>query len=173
MKLIFSFIFISFLAFCQKSDKTHFSKKSTCDTIPIFKIDSIRTHQLASINGIDSITDADNYFKDYKIDSIFIQKLNFNGIYLSCLKAVVRKEIYQYLKGIDSTEYESIMEIHTQHEVLIEGNKYSFNAKGSIGCRSIPESTLVSIDSKLYSLYSDHKIVGRLIILESITPKSG
>jgi hypothetical protein len=172
MKFLISFFLISFLAFCQKSDKTHLSKKSTRDNIPNLKIDPIKTHQFASINSIDSITDSDNYFRDYKIDSIFIKKLNFNGIYLSCFKAVVGKEIYQYLKGIDSTEYESIMKIHTQHELLIEGNKYSFNATGSMGCRSIPESTLVSIGSKLYSLYSDHNLVGRLIILKSITPKS-
>ena len=170
MKLLLCALVLSIIVLCQKNDKMQLSQKSSYDTILNLNNGPIKRHQLISINNIDSISDADNNFRNYKIDSIFIQKMNFNGIYLSCLKAVVRKEIYQYLNEIDSKEYESIMNIHTQHEILIEGNKYSFNAKGSIGCRSIPESPFVSIGSKLYSLYSDHNLIGRLIILESITP---
>jgi len=153
---------------CQKHKQSSDNK-----TIPTeLKMESPRPNTkeqgLFTLLGIDSVSDADNYFVGKEVDSISISRLHFEAIYLTCFKAVVRYELYDYLKNRFPQEYRAIKTIHTQHSVSVDSKILSFNAIGSYGCHSIPESSLVAVDSKVLSLFSKNIHLGKLIILDSI-----
>ena len=160
--------FLVTVIFCQQPEKNVDKKPYRFDSTLNSSKHASAEFKLSSLLSIDSITDADNYFTNVDIDSIAINSLHFDAIYLTCFKAVVNYHIYQYLKEHFPSEYNSILAIHTQHSILVDGHEFSFNAKGSYGCRSIPESSKVVIDSKVFSFFSENKHLGKLVIIESI-----
>lgn len=169
-RLLFILFLLTGINGCKQDEKP-FIKKEVTPISPNKKQPIVTPRfYLYKFLSLDSVSNSDYYFDGPEIDSITIDRFKFNAIYLECYKAHVQIDNYSFLQKRDYSEYQSISAIHTRHSVLVDGKKVSFNGKGSIGCRAVPESTLVSIDSKLYSLYSDYNLFGRLIILESITP---
>jgi len=122
-----------------------------------------------SICGIDSVVKADYVFADFLIDSITVRRHVFNAVYLYCFKGMIQPQNYRFFKNRQPDEYQRINDIHTAHLLNFGSNDFSFNGFGSIGCFSVPESTMVSVKSKVYSLFSGNKFMGRVIFLESIT----
>ncbi len=165
---IFILCLLFSILFCQRHKQSNGNKAIPIDLMQEYSRPTTKDHGLSTLLGIDSISDADNYFMGKEVDSISISKLHFEAIYLTCFKAVVRHELYTYLKSRFPLEYNAIKTIHTQHSISVDGKVFSFNAIGSYGCHSIPESSLVAIDSKVLSLFSKNNLLGKLIILESV-----
>ena len=161
----FILLFIS----CQSHEKSDAHQKAVPKS-PAYKQNNISSQYLYfSLSGMDSIVETDNFFVNSTIDSIAIEKLGFIAVYLYCFKGGIHEQNYHYLKKNNPVEYNALTAIHTAHLIIVNGQEYSFNGKGSIGCwRTIPESTRVSIDSKVYSLFSKRKQLGKLVVLESI-----
>ena len=154
---------------CQNNNKKEFTEIRTTDSLLVEPLQDTARFKLSSFNGFDSVANSDFYFMGSDIDSISIKKMRFEAIYLNCFKALLQNENYKFLKTHNAVEYKTIMAIHTRHMLLVNGTEYSFNGKGSMGCwRNIPESTSVSVNSKVYSLFSNRKHLGKLVILESI-----
>jgi hypothetical protein len=153
---------------CQKHKQSNDNKAIPIDSMMVSSRPNTKERGLSTLLGIDSVSDADNYFVGKEVDSISISKLHFEAIYLTCFKAVVRYELYAYLKNRFPLEYNAIKTIHTQHSISVDNKVFSFNAIGSYGCHSIPESSLVAVDSKVLSLFSKNNHLGKVIILDSI-----
>lgn len=168
-----TYLFLCLLIFvlfaCQNENKMEIHEKKAGDSLACGQSLDTARFTLSSFLGLDSVANSDFYFMDSVVDSITTEKLAFEATYIYCYKALVHQANYRYFQTRDPSEYKSIMAIHTEHLLVVNGKEYSFNGKGDIGCsRSIPENTMVSIDSKVYSFFSNRKGLGKLVVLESI-----
>lgn len=173
IKRIYFVLILLFFCGCHGQKRNEKDTNQAVDTVSSSKISNAEKSNFYSILGIDSVAQADYVFIDFTIDSIAISSRAFEAIYLYCFKGSIHKENYKILETLNPTEYNEIVKIHTSHLLNAYGKEFSFNAKGNIGCwENIPESTIVDVEAKVYSLFSSKKSIGKFIILESIKKKT-
>ena len=119
---------------------------------------------------VDSIAVFDKSIKDTAIDSIDIREMKFKAKYIGCFKGQIKKSLYSKLKTKSPQRYKQVMAITTAHEIVLTDSSFHFNGVQSVGC-NYPESSKVSIHSTLYSLYSNLRLLGRIMIIDSIDGK--
>lgn len=152
---------------CADHEKNNSELPEQAQSKSIMHRQNLQDSCFVSFLDIDSIAVFDKSIEEAEIDSINILPLSFDAKYIGCFKANFEKNLYRRLKSIAPQKYRQIMAITTDHEIVKADLSYHFHGMENVDC-NYPESSEVRIESTLYSLYSDLRLLGRIMIIDEI-----
>lgn len=152
---------------CADHEKNNSELPEQAQSKSIMHRQNLQDSCFVSFLDIDSIAVFDKSIEEAEIDSINILPLLFEARYIKGFKASLNSNLYKKLKLIEPKRYEQIMAITTEYEIVKIDSSYHFHGMPTVDS-NFPESSEVIIESTLYSLYSDLRLLGRIMIIDEI-----